>query len=196
MGQLESTSEARIGDPVALGFFGLAVGTTLSAWVLSGWAPMASGFVALTPALLLFAGIAQFVAGLYAFARTRTWSATTMCTYGAIYGVLGLALWATGAGLLPGAAAGDGVLMAVGLFCASYISLALAIGASRLHASYTAMTALLCIGFALAGVQALGASRETGFLAGYFMLASAFFAFYAATAHVVNCSWRRQVLPL
>lgn len=192
--QLESTSEARIADPVALGFFGLAIGTTLAAWVLAGWAPMPAGFVAATPVLLLVAGVAQFVAGLFAFVRTRTWQATTMCVYGAMYGALALSLWGAGAGVLP--AAGSNVLLAVGLFCASYISLALAVAASRLHRSYALMTAMLGMGFVLSGVQALGANRELGFLGGYFLLVAAFFAFYAATAHVVNSAWRRQVFPL
>jgi succinate-acetate transporter protein len=193
--QLEYTSEARIGDSVAMGFFALAVGTTLVAWPLAGWAAIPLGFVSLTPLLLVFAGGAQFVAGLYAFARTRSWAGTTMCTYGAIYAVIGASVWMGAAGLVP-AATRDAALLAVGLFCASYVSLALTIGALRLNWSYALTTLMLCIGLGLSGVQALGANRETGFLAGYFLLAAAFFAFYAATAHVVNAAWRREVLPL
>lgn len=192
---LESASEARIGDTNAMGLFGFAVGTTLAAWMLAGWAPMATGYVAITPLLLIFAGVAQFVAGLYAFSRTHSWAGTAMCSYGAIYAVLGTAIWMGGAGLLPHSA-GDAIVLAVGLFCASYISLALTIGALRMNRAYALMTGSLVLGFALAGVQALGSSREIGFLAGYFLLAAAFFAFYAGTAHVVNSAWQREAVPL
>ncbi|MGH7736266.1 MAG: acetate uptake transporter [Candidatus Tyrphobacter sp.] len=195
LNELEYASEARIGDPNAMGLFAFAVGTTLAAWILSGWVPMPAGFVALAPVLLLFAGVAQFVAGLYAFARTRSWAGTFLCSYGAIYAVIAASIWMAATRLVP-IIAGDAIILAVGLFCAAYIALALTIGAARLNRSYALMAGLLCIGLALAGIQSLGSSRELGFLAGYFMLASAFFAFYAATAHVVNSAWQREALPL
>ncbi len=193
--QLESTSEARIGDSNAMGLFGFAIGTTLVAWVLSGWAAMPGALAAVVPPLLIFSGVAQFVAGLYAFSRTHSWAGTTLCSYGALYAVAGAAIWGQAIGAIP-RLPGDMIVLAVGLFCASYLSLAFTIGAMRINRSYAMMTAAMTIALSLAGVQLLGSNRELGFLAGYFMLVAAFFAFYAATAHVVNCAWREEALPL
>jgi succinate-acetate transporter protein len=77
-----------------------------------------------------------------------------------------------------------------------YISLALLLGAMRLNATYVAITACLVAGYTLPGIQFLGASRELGILGGYFLLAASFFAFYAATAMIVNSAWQREMLPL
>jgi len=41
----KATSEARIGEPGAMGLFGFCVGTTVIAWVLSGWGVLAHEFL-------------------------------------------------------------------------------------------------------------------------------------------------------
>jgi uncharacterized protein len=193
--QLETTSEARVGETGAMGLFGFAVGTTVLAWVFSGWAPLPASFIAAVPALLVFAGIAQFIAGLYAFNRTHAWAGTALCVYGANYALLATYLWMRGGGLLP-ATPGNDLMLAVDLFCVGYISLALAIGAVRLNAPYALMTLLLIFGYCLAGIEFLGANRVVGDIAGYCMLAASFFAFYAASATVINSAWQREALPL
>ncbi len=193
--QLESTSEARIGDAGAMGLFGFCVGTTVIAWVLSGWAAMPASLIAAVPALLVFAGVGQFIAGLYAFSRTNSWAGTAMCSYGANNVIVAMYIWMQAAGIIP-MSASNMLLLAVDLFCMGYISLALAIGAMRINAVYVVTTLMLVAGYTLPGIQFLGANRELGILGGYFLLAAAFFAFYAATANVINSSWNREVLPL
>jgi uncharacterized protein len=165
------------------------------AWVLAGWARPPNSFVAAVPALLLFAGIAQFIAGLYALSRTNSWEGTAMTVYGANYGVLAAFLWMRHLGVI-GFTHANMLIPAVDLFCMGYISLALAMGAMKLSRTYVAMTACIVVGYCLTGIQFLGSARETGILGGYFLLAAAFFAFYAATANLVNSSWRREVMPL
>ena len=193
--QLESTSEARIGDAGAMGLFGFCVGTTVIAWVLSGWAAMPAALIAAVPSVLVFAGIGQFIAGLYAFSRTDSWAGTTMCSYGANNVIVASFIWMQATGLIPRTPS-TMLLLAVDLFCMGYISLALMIGAMRLNVVYVLTTLMLIAGYTLPGIQFLGASRELGILGGYFLLAASFFAFYAATAHIINSSWQREVLPL
>jgi hypothetical protein len=192
---LESTSEARIGDAGAMGLFGFCVGTTVIAWVLSGWAAMPASLIAAVPSLLVFAGVGQFIAGLYAFSRTNSWAGTAMCSYGANNVIIAMYIWMQAAGAIP-TNASNMLLLAVDLFCMGYISLALTIGALRLNFVYALTTGMLIAGYTLPGIQFLGANRELGILGGYFLLAASFFAFYAATAIVVNSSWKREVLPL
>lgn len=193
--QLETTSEARIGDAGAMGLFGFCVGTVVIAWVLSGWAAMPASLIAAVPALLVFAGIGQFIAGLYSFSRTHSWAGTAMCSYGANNVIVAAYIWMQAGGLVPNTHS-NMLLLAVDLFCMGYISLALTIGAMRLNAVYMLTTLMLIAGYTLPAIQFLGANRELGILGGYFLLAASFFAFYAATANVVNSSWKQEVLPM
>jgi succinate-acetate transporter protein len=104
-------------------------------------------------------------------------------------------VWLQTGGLLP-ANHGNGLLMSIDLFCMGYISLALTIGALRLNPVYALTTLMLTFGYTLAGLQFQGSAREVGFVAGWFLLAASFFAFYAATAQVINSAWQREVVPL
>jgi succinate-acetate transporter protein len=193
--QLETRSEARIGDTGAMGLFGFALGTTVVAWVFSGWAPLPAALIAIVPALLIFAGIAQFIAGLYAFNRTHAWAGTAMCAYGANNAVVAMYIWLQTGGLLP-ANHGNSLLMSIDLFCMGYISLALMVGALRLNVVYALITLMLTFGYTLLGLQFQGSTREVGFVGGWFLLAASFFAFYAATAQVINSAWQSEALPL
>ena len=192
---LESASEARTGSASAMGLFGFALGTTLIGWVLVGWAPMPASLVATIPALLIFAGIGQFIAGLFAFARTNTWAGTAMCSYGANNVIVAAYLWMQGTGMIP-RTPGNMLVLAIDLFCMGYISLALFLGALRINVTYALIALALAVGYTLPGIQFLGGSRGTGIVGGAFLLAAAALAFYAATAIVVNSAWRQQALPL
>jgi succinate-acetate transporter protein len=199
--RLETASQASMGDSGPMGLFGFCVGTTVIAWVLAGWAPMPASLIGAVPSLLVFAGVGQFIAGLFAYARTNTWAGTAMCSYGANNVILAAFIWMQVAGVLP-RTPGNMLLNAVDLFCIGYlfcmgyISLALTIGALRLNVVYALTALMLIAGYTLPGIQFLGASRELGILGGYFLLAASFFAFYAATASVINSAWQREVLPL
>jgi succinate-acetate transporter protein len=193
--RLETASEAQIGDTGAMGLFGFGVGTTVIAWILSGWAAMPGSLIAVVPALLVFAGIGQFVAGLYAFSRTNSWAGTAMCSYGANNVLVAAFIWMQAGGLIPSTGS-NMLLFGVGLFCMGYISLALMVGALRLNLIYVLITGCLVAGYTLPGIQFIGGARELGILGGYFLLAASFFAFYAASAMVVNSTWQREVVPM
>jgi uncharacterized protein len=192
---VEAQSEARLGSAAPMGLFGFCVGTTVVAWVLCGWAPMPASLIAAVPSLLVFAGIGQFIAGLYAFGRTNSWAGTAMCSYGANNCIVATYVWMQAGGLIP-RTSGNDLLLAVDLFCMGYISLALMIGALRLNSVFVLTTLCLIAGYTLPGIQFLGASREVGTIGGYFLLAASFFAFYAATAMIINSAWQREVLPM
>jgi hypothetical protein len=118
-----------------------------------------------------------------------------MCSYGANNVIIAMFVWMQVGGLIPRTPS-NMLLLAVDLFCMGYISLALTIGALRMNAIYALTTACLVVGYTLPGIQFLGAARELGILGGYFLLAASFFAFYAATAMIVNSSWKRELVPL
>jgi pyruvate dehydrogenase (quinone)/pyruvate oxidase len=60
---LQEVAEASVGDPAPMGLFGFAVGTLLVAIPIAGIMPLTNVSAAL-PTLLIFAGLAQFIAGL------------------------------------------------------------------------------------------------------------------------------------
>lgn len=193
--RFEATSEARIGDPAAMGLFGFCIGTMCLAWVISGWAPFPGSLIAAVPFLFVFGGVGQFIAGLYAFSRTKAWAGTAMCAYGANNVAVATFIWMRAGGLLPNTGGND-LILAIDLFCMGYVSLALMGAALRMNLVYAAITACLTAGYVLPGVQFLGEPREVGIIGGYCLVAACFFAFLAATANIINSAFRRELIPM
>jgi succinate-acetate transporter protein len=191
---LEEHQEATAGDPGALGLFGFAVGTLVIAFVLSGLVGQ-SHSIATVPTVLVFAGVAQFIAGMWAFRKGNTFAGTAFAVYGANNTLIAMFLWMQHGGTI-GMTSADLKLSAVELFCFAYISLVLGFAALKLNATFVTILWLLVPGFGLVGVHQAGGALSIGHLGGYFLMASAAFAFYGASAIVVNSVWGRTVLPM
>lgn len=192
--QLEERREASHAESAPLGLFGFAVGTLVASMVISGWYPTGA-MVAIIPAVFVFAGIAQFIAGLLSFNRGSTFGGTTFCSYGAGNIIVATFIWMQHAGLIPVTAANEAML-GIGLFCFAYISLMLCFAALRANVAYALTIAALVPGYALAAVPMVGGSALVGHVGGWFLAAAAVLAFYAGGAVVVNSNWRREALPL
>ncbi|HTV74768.1 MAG TPA: acetate uptake transporter [Candidatus Acidoferrales bacterium] len=192
--KIEERRQAEIGEPGALGLFGFAVGTTVLGFVISGLvAPTA--VMGAVPAVLVLAGIAQFVAGLYALAKGNTFTGTFFSSYGAFYALLATFFWME-RGALVGATASDGVLLGVSLFCFGYISLVMGIAAMRTNPTYVAILWSLVPAYVLTGVSSVGGPAVIGYIGGWFLFLAAICAFYGATALVINSAHERDVLAL
>lgn len=85
---LQGTQEVTAAEPAPLGLLGLATGTIAIGYVLSGSTAMAAQ-IGTAPVLLVFAGIALFVAGLWRSRKDNTFAATAFCCYGANNTVVG-----------------------------------------------------------------------------------------------------------
>jgi uncharacterized protein len=192
--QIEEQREASVAEAAPLGLFGFAVGTFVASMVISNWYP-ATAMVAIIPAVLIFAGIAQFIAGLLSFNRGSTFGGTTFCSYGAGNVIIATFLWMQHAGMIP-IAASDQAILGIGLFCFAYISFMLGIAALRANIAYALTLAALIPGYALSAVPMVGGEAFVGHVGGWFLAVSALLAFYAGGAVVVNSNWRREVLPL
>src|SRR5579875_1800059 len=79
---LEEQAAATMGDSTTMGLWGFATGTWIVGTVIAGVFPT-SALTATAPVLLVFAGIAQFIAGLYAYRRANSLAATAFCCFGA-----------------------------------------------------------------------------------------------------------------
>jgi succinate-acetate transporter protein len=192
--RLQAVQEVTVAEPGALGLFGFATGTIAIGYVLSGFTSM-SAQIGTVPALLIFAGLAQFLAGMWAYRKSNTFAATAFCAYGANNIVVSVFLMMSGAGLIP-KTFGTSVTLAIELFCFAYISLMLATAAVKLNPVFVSILLALVPGFSLAALGLIGEPTVIGNIGGYFLILSALLAFYAAAALVINATFGRTVLPL
>lgn len=79
---LEERATATIAAPAPLGLWDFATGTWITGTVIAGMFPP-TALTATIPVLLIFAGLTQFIAGLFAFRRANVLSATAFCSFGA-----------------------------------------------------------------------------------------------------------------
>lgn len=191
---IEERHQASLGEPGALALFGFAVGTTVVAFVISGIVPNTAS-IAAVPVLLVFAGIGQFIGGLFALAKGNTFAATAFGSYGANNVLVAMFLWMMQGGLIADTAP-NRLMLAVSLLCFGYISLVLTIAAMRLNPTYTAIVGALIPGYTLAAFPWFGGSAAVGHWGGYFLFLAAALAFYAGSALVINSTHEQPVLSL
>ncbi len=193
---LEGRAAATMGEPSTLGLFGLATGTWLAGVVFGGFVTAAAE-PALGVLLVLFAGIAQFIAGLYAFRRMNTLTASMFCCFGALYVVAGLMLLAAAGGVTPRVPASSDML-ALLFISFGFISLAFLAASVSRNGVLMGIMLFLAAGYTLTGISLLttGAGGGVATAAGIVLFISAFLAYYLGMALVVNSSWKRTILPV
>lgn len=197
---LEEQAAATMGDSTTLGLWGFATGTWMVGTVIAGVFPQ-SASTSVLPVLLVFAGIAQFIAGLFAYRRANSLAATAFCCFGAFSVTVAVIYLMQAGGIL--ATTGDPIVLE-GFLLESFgfIALALCFAALRTNMALVAVLATLAVGYALSGIPNLAnAVGQPGWsiiggIGGWFLVASAFFAYYAGMAMVVNSTWKRTVLPI
>lgn len=197
----EARSAATIGDPAALCLFGFATGTWIVGAVTAGiFKPTA--FIDTAPVLIVFAGLAQFIGGLFAWRRSNTFAGTAFCAYGANNIVIGFIFVLQALKIMP--MQGDGaVMLGFELLSFGFISLVMTIGAMRLNAAFVAVLVTLTAGFVLSGIPLVSGTASTpgplqsiGYIGGYLLIASAGLAYYTGAALVLNSVSKRVILPL
>ncbi len=197
---LEERTTATSADPSPLGLWALATGTWILGTVFGGAFP-SSAFMGTFPVLLIFAGIAQFIAGLFAFRRTNVLWATAFCCLGSLYVTTAVFFLLAAGQAFPNA--GDATIMQGFLLESfAFISLALAVAALPTNLAVFSVFACLTVGYALTGIPFLNGNYDVAGWAiirdigGWFLVAAGFFAFYTGMAIVVNSIWNRTVVPL
>jgi uncharacterized protein len=186
-----------VGDPAPLGLAGFAFTTLLLSLVNTKILPATVTVLVLSMALT-FGGLAQFVAGMWAFKRGNTFAATAFTSYGAFWLSFYL-LIVVFIPLVPKTAGANDVsnfvgwyLLAWGIFTA-YMFIASLAGARAVALVFI----LLAITFVVLAVGWFAGSSGSGIiqLGGYVGLATAAAAIYASFADVTNANFKRRVLP-
>lgn len=210
---LETRSMATVAEPGTMALFGFATGTWMAGAVFGGFvSPQAQ--IPLAIVLIFFAGIAQYIGGLFAYRRAQAMTGNAYCCYGAYNTVVGVIILLEASGFMAG---GGSTATILGWFNISFGFISLALLAASLKKSWIAAGIFfgLTCGYTLIGISqfsvkaAAGAAGSAGahqMLAstaggvstagGALLFLAAAFAFYMASALVVNSTWKRNWLPL
>ncbi len=181
---------------------GGAFGAPAAAMAQAGGAPVVNLFTGVVPVMLFFTGIAQFIAGLFAYRRASPLMATAFCCFGAFAVSAAFAFLLQAWGLLPTPMSGSAQVLLGFLYESfGFIAFALAVAAMGMNSTAVAWLGTLCIGFVLAGIPNLANAQTGGWMVlgnigGWFLVASAFFAYYLGMAIVVNSCSMRPVMPI
>jgi succinate-acetate transporter protein len=185
-----------IAAPSILGLFGFAAATFMVAANLAGWYGTPHSGIYLFPFAATFGGLAQFLAGMWAF-RARDALATAMHgMWGAFwlaYGILNL-LAATHAVTLPAPGAHFQEFGYWFLMLAAITGVG-AIAALAENLGLSLVLLPLAVGSAFTGIGWLVASTSWLHTGGWVLIASAIIAFYAASAMLLESSYGRTILP-
>lgn len=184
-----------IAAPSILGLFGFAGATFMVAANMAGWYGGPTSGLYIFPFALTFGGLAQFIAGLWAY-RARDGIATAMHgMWGAFwigYGVL-WAFSAAGALKLP---TGEFTAFGYWFIVLGTITLCGAIAAAFENLSLFAVLATLAGGSGLAAVFFLTGIHGWETAAGWVLLASSWLAVYTAFAMMLEGAAKKVILPL
>ena len=184
-----------VAAPSILGLFGFAGATFMVAANMAGWYGGTESGVYIFPFAATFGGLAQFVAGVWAY-RARDGIATAMHgMWGAFWLAYGL-LWglkAVGAITLP---AGTFPEFGYWFLVLGAITACGAIAAAFENLSLFAVLATLAVGSALAAVFFLAGGEGWKEASGWVLLASAWLAAYTAFAMMLEGAAGKVILPL
>jgi uncharacterized protein len=184
-----------IAFPSILGLFGFAGATFVVAANLAGWYGSGSTPDYLFPFAAFFGGLAQFLAGMWAF-KARDGLATAMhgmwgsfwMAYGILWFMIAAGTITPPSGAFPAlgfwfiALAG---ITWVGMFAATGVANAL-----------VAVLGTLAAGSTLMAIGQLAGSHPVLVAAGWVFIVSALFAWYTASALMINSVYDRTILPI
>jgi succinate-acetate transporter protein len=176
------------------GFFGatLAVGTNMAGW----WGNDVNTAIYLVPFAMVLGGIAQFAAGMFAY-RARDGIGTAMHgTWGAFWIAWGFYHLLVATKTIPGVV--GTYFPAMGFW---FIALAMITGSGALASiaksvGLFAVLAPLATGSGFAAAAYLSGNLTTLRVAGWLFVFAAGFAWYTATAMMLENAYGRVILPL
>jgi uncharacterized protein len=184
--------------PSILGLYGFAASTFAVAAHLAGWYGNAKTPGELWPFALAFGGVAQFLAGMWAY-RVRDAIATAMHgAWGAFWIAFGIHELLVQLGKLPDVPPGKEVngAMAMWFFTLAAITAAGALAAAAENIALVAVLGTLAAGSLFLAIGNGVGSTGWVKLAGWVLVVAAGLAYYLATALMLAASAGKVVLPL
>jgi len=184
-----SSLGAQIADPGPLGLAGFALTTFMLSTFNAGLLPKTAE-VAILGVALFYGGIAQLFAGMWEFVKGNTFGALAFSSYGAFW----MSLWYL---IVHSGLAKADSAKGVGIFLLAWtiFTLYMTVVASRITGLLFALFAVLLVTFAFLTVGAFAAAPGITKIGGFLGLITAFVAWYASFAGVMNATAKRIVLP-
>jgi uncharacterized protein len=187
-----------VAAPSILGLFGFAAATFMVAANLAGWYGDSQTPLILFPFALAAGGIAQLLAGMWAY-RARDAVATAMHgIWGSFWIGYGLYNLLIALGVLPAAATSATASVAFGFWFVvlAAITWVGAIAATRENNALTAVLGTLAAGSTLLAIALMGGVPVVQTVAAYVLLVSALLAWYLGGAMMLEATFNRAVLPV
>jgi succinate-acetate transporter protein len=184
-------------DPAPLGLAGFALTTFILGLVNANAIHGSDVFVVLSVAGA-YGGLAQLLAGMWAFAERNTFAAAAFSSYGAFWISFVLLIQF----FLPEAEKAGGTLhashgVAVYLLCWAWFTFYMWLATFRLNVALNLVFLTLWVAFLLLGIGNLGSGHTNiTHWGGYVTTACAVLAWYVAAAHVINRTFGRDLVPL
>ncbi len=184
-----------VAQPWILGLYGMAGATFVVAAHMAGWYGGPRSAWLLLPFAGVIGGVAQFLAGMWAYRAGDALATAMLGTWGSFWMADGLlyALYATGRVTRP-----EGAIPEMGFW---FIALAAitwmgAVAASRTGTALATVFVLLAAGSTVASFAAGFGIEPLTMLAGWLFVIGAVCAWYAATAMLFEEVFGREVLPM
>lgn len=192
-----------IASPVALGAFGFAITAFVIGAHMAGWFGTRGSQVFIAPYVLLFGGIIQLLAAMWAFKARDVLSTAVFGIWGAYWAAFGIQWmqFASGTMQLPinfTQIGGYGYW----LIALAALTLSMAIAAFAVNIGTAAWLLLLTAGAVLWGISQFtnvtisGAPLGLEIVTGYFFMAAAVAAYYVGTALMLEWTFGRKILPV
>jgi uncharacterized protein len=180
---------SQIADPAPLGLAAFALTTFMLSAFNTGLLPKSAEVVILGVALF-YGGIAQIFAGMWEFAKGNTFGALAFTSYGAFW----MSFWYLVAH--SGMAKADAP-KGVGIFLLAWtiFSVYMTVVTARISGLLFTLFSVLVVTFLFLTVGAFASAPALTHIGGYLGLLTAFVAWYASFAGVLNGTAKRVVMP-
>lgn len=183
------TLASQIADPAPLGLACFALTTFMLSTFNAGLLPKSAEVVILGVALF-YGGATQIFAGMWEFLKGNTFGALAFSSYGAFW----MSLWYifVHVDLAPADKAG-----AMGIFLLAWtiFTVLMTIVTARISGLLFVLFSVLLVTFVLLTVGAFASAPGISVLGGYLGLVTAFIAWYACFAGVLNATAKRVIMP-
>jgi succinate-acetate transporter protein len=188
-----------IAAPSILGLAGFSVATFMVATIQAGWWGTPADLPVVAPFCAMFGGLAQFMAGMWAYRARDAVATLAHGTWGAFWLAFGILMGMQAGGVLP-TPAPTAANLGLGLwfFGLAYVTLTAAIAALGESLGIFAVLITLATGSALSAGGLMTGGLASGWTkaGGVLFVISAGIAWYAVNAMVLKAAMGRTILPL
>jgi succinate-acetate transporter protein len=197
-GQTAAAMTADIADPGPLGLAGFALTTFILSVFNAGLISNVGLKAVVLPVALFYGGIAQLLAGMWEFKKANTFGALAFTSYGAFWMSYAAYVKFVQPGLLASPATKADAKTATGIFLLAWtiFTAYMLIAALRVNGAVFLVFAVLIAAFIFLAWGDFAKSESLEKIGGYLGIVTAFLAWYASAAGVINAQWKRVVLPV